>query len=162
VDAAIDQFVAFIGAERDNCVRRARSAALFSILILALLYRTEWTILRPGLAILLIGQLGVAVAYVVQAVRISRDSSVIYTWFDRQRSFIRRVAWFEACCHWAGFAVLGYGLWRASASWSLGVALGIVYPAAAYFGINRRRNANATRRLTVKEEQIVLIFLEQQ
>jgi hypothetical protein len=58
VDAAIDQFVAFIGAERDNCVRRARSVALFSILILALLYRTEWTILRPGLAILLIGQLG--------------------------------------------------------------------------------------------------------
>jgi hypothetical protein len=114
VEAATDQFVAFIRVEHDNCVRRARSAALFSILILALLYRTEWTILRPGLAILLIGQLGVAVAYVVQAVRINRDSSVIRIWFDRQRSSVRRAAWFKACCHWAGFAVLGYGLWRAS------------------------------------------------
>jgi hypothetical protein len=162
VDAAIDQFSAFIGVERDHCLRRARSAALFGILILALFYWTEWRSLRPGLAILLSGQLGVAVAYVIQAVRMKRDTSVIYAWFDRQHSFIRRLVWFEACCHWTGFAVLGYGLWRASASWSLGFAIGIVYPAAAYFGMSRRRNANSTRRLTVKEQQIVLTFLEQQ
>jgi hypothetical protein len=168
VQAAFDQFFSFVASERTSHARRLRFASLLCILIVGLLYRTQWIVLRPGLTILLGGQAGVAIASFFRNQQLRKtlhqqeiwpaEQDSISAWFEGEESFVRRLALFETICQMAGFAVLGYELWIASGSLPVAVAIGIVYPAAMYFGMARKRNSTWTRQLMTKKQQIATMF----
>ena len=166
MNTAVDQFFSFVESERTGHVKRLRFAALMCILILALLYRTEW-LLRPGLLILFAGQAGVAMVLFVRSQQLRKTlhsrqivakEDEIADWFEGEKSFVRRVGLFETTCHIGGFAVLGYEFWLASRSLFVALAIGIVYPAAMYFGIIRKRNLKSVRQLTAKKQQFATMF----
>jgi hypothetical protein len=168
MNTAVDQFFSFVESERTGRVKRLRFAALMCILILALLYRTEWLILRPGLLILFAGQAGVAMALFVRSQQLRKtlhsrqigaiQEDEIAAWFEGEKSFVRCLGLFETTCHIGGFAVLGYEFWLASRSLFVALAIGIVYPAAMYFGITRKRNLKSVRQLTAKKQQFATMF----
>lgn len=165
--AAFDQFFSFVAIERTGHAKRLRFAGLMCILILVLLYQTQWTNLRPGLVILLVGQAGVALALFFRNSQLMRmldlqksetlPEQSIAGWFETESSFLRRLAWFESACQIAGFFLLGYEFWLASRNVWIALAIGVVYPAAMYFGMNRRRNVKAIRELMAKKRQIAAI-----
>lgn len=168
MDTAVDQFFSFVSSERTSHVKRLCFAALMCILILALLYRTEWLILRPGLLILFAGQAGVGIALFVRNQQLSkrlqrrqiggRQEDAITAWFEGEESFIRRLGLSETTCQMTGFAVLGYEFWLGSRSLFVALAIGIIYPAAMYFGITRKGSSKSVRRLTAKKQQIASMF----
>jgi hypothetical protein len=53
-----DRFSSFVAMERSRHGKRLYTAIFVALLIACLLYETQWLMLRPGLLVLLIGQLG--------------------------------------------------------------------------------------------------------
>jgi hypothetical protein len=163
-----DQFFSFIASERANHRRRLRVAAILCIIIAALLYSTEWIVLRPGLTILLIGQGGVACALLFRNHQLGEtlgyqkggaiEKHFFAPWFDGEISFVRRLSFFESLCQIVGFVVLGYEFWIASRSLWLALAIGAIYPSAMYFGISRKANRKAIRDLLSKGQEMATNF----
>ena len=164
--AAVNRFLSFVASERSLHLRRLRFAVLMCVLLVALILKTQWSVLKPGLAILLAGQAGVAIALLFESNRLAHtlragaadESSVLgcfAKWFGSERRFVSRLALFESACQMAGLALLGYEFWLATRSLWLALAIGVVYPATTYLGVVRRKNARTLQRLRTGQEEFV-------
>ena len=141
--------------------KQLRFAALVAVLIAALLWRTQWLTLRPGLALLLMGQLCATVMLLYRTATLSkalaktrsRSRSDALAWFASEQTFVRRLALFENALRFAGFLLLAYGFWQATRSLWLTLAIGVIYPVAAYFGIGRTNTQRTLRELQVQKNE---------
>lgn len=139
-----------------------RFAALVSILIGALLWRTQWPTLRPGLIVLLIGQLGATAILLYRSLMLKKKLHEVDSggesepplWFASEAAFIKRLAIFENSLRIIGFLLLAYGFWKATKSPWLALAIGVVYPIAAYFGIGRANTRRALRDLEIQKNKL--------
>jgi hypothetical protein len=53
-----------------------------------------------------------------------------------------------------GFLALGYAFWITTGSLGFAVAIGVVYPAAFYLGMIRRKTRAAIRQLRAKKQEL--------
>jgi len=146
---------------------RVRSAVVVAFLLAALLWFTKWPSLRPGLVILLGGQLGLLVILFRRSFAISREMQPVQAsnqekdafanWFDREARFAKRSGVAENLIRTIGFVMLGYGLWTATGSVPIALALGIVYPAFAYFGMERRKHLRVQRMLQAENDATIAL-----
>ena len=158
-----DRFLSFLILERAYHAKRLCFAALLATLIAILLYQTQWLMLRPGLTILLFGQVGLVLSLTLRNVKLSKDldrrkidttEASFPAWLEREELFVKRLAVFESACQIIGFATLGYEIWVPTRSSLLALAIGVLYPATAYFGITRGKNLKAINRLRTEKEQV--------
>jgi len=145
--------------------RHLRFAALVAVLVALLLWRTQWVTLRPGLIVLLIGQLGAALLLLYRNASLSRDLRRLQntssaaersslTWFDGEEAFVKRLALFENGLRLVGFALLAYGFWLPTRSIFIALAIGVAYPVTAYFGIGRRTTVRTLRDLEAQRNEL--------
>ncbi len=161
-----DRFSAFLVSERARHIRRLRLAGVIAVLIVVLIYQTQWLMLRPGLAILLAGQLGVVVALLWRNAKLLKDldsgkrdvleENAVLAWFQSEERFMRRLMLFESGCQMIGFGALGYGFWMVTRSLWLAIAIGVVYPVSSYLGVTRRRSRDTIRKLRTEKQEVVL------
>lgn len=162
-DSAARQFQVIALAQARNA-RHLRFAALVTVLVALLLWRTQWVTLRPGLVVLLIGQLGAAVLLLYRNASLSRDLHRLQntsaaepsslTWFDGEEAFVKRLALFENGLRLIGFALLAYGFWLPTRSIFIALAIGVAYPVTAYFGIGRRTTVRTLRDLEAQRNKL--------
>jgi hypothetical protein len=153
MSAAADRFLFFVALSRARNTKRRRFALLIAALIAVLLWQTQWLSLRPGLATLLTGQIGSALILLYRNRR-SVGSAELLAWFDQEKAFLERLALFENGLQMIGFLVLAFGLWSSTRNLWMAIALGIVYPATAYFGLTRRSDARAIEDLKKQKKEI--------
>jgi len=79
-------------------------------------------------------------------------------WFDRETLFVTRLGAIEDLIRTLGFLMLGYGLWIATGSVLIAFALGVVYPAFAYFGMERRKHLQAKRILQAEKAGVIALL----
>lgn len=162
MQGAPSRFVQAVAHARQRNSTHLRFAALVSILIGALLWRTQWLTLRPGLIVLLIGQLGATTILLYRRLTLKKnlyeaesgDGSEAPLWFALEATFIKRLAVFENGLRLIGFVLLAYGFWVATRSPWLAVAIGIVYPITAYFGIGRANTQRTLRDLEIQKNKL--------
>jgi hypothetical protein len=164
MDSKLDQFLRFVSAERGRHHKRGYLAGFLAILIAVLLYETQWLNLRSGLLVLLAGQVGDVLALFLRSVQFSRDldrqkasassEGAFSAWFEREELFIKRLALFDSSCQMIGFLALGYEFWITTGSLGFAVAIGVVYPAAFYLGMIRRKTRAAIRQLRAKKQEL--------
>lgn len=153
---ARDRLFSFIAAARKRYVARMRSLAIVALLLAALLWLTKWPSLRLGLILLLAGQAAVILLLLNRVRRLGREQGeASISWFDEESAFVTRLALFETFTRTIGFLVLGYGVWVATRSWAIALALGVGYPAVAFFGMERRNQQRARKMLVTEKEAIV-------
>ncbi len=150
--------------ERSRHSKRLYTAILVALLIACLLYETQWLMLRPGLLVLLIGQLGDVLGLYLRNVHLAHDleqtkaeglnEAALGPWFEREESFVRRLALFDVSCQTIGFLALGYAFWVSTGSLGLALAVGVIYPVASYLGITRRKTLEGMRRLRAKKQEL--------
>jgi hypothetical protein len=141
-----------------------RFLLIVALLLAALLWRTTWPSLRPGLIILLIGYFGAAILFLYRNSKLGAEarrmqngaaaSEDLLGWFDRQESFALWSTRAEAGLRTLGFLVLGYGFWLATRSGVIALLLGIGYPALTYFGMERRNNQRAAQTVRTEKEAL--------
>ena len=163
---ATERFLSFLTSERARHSRRLRLALLLAALIAVLLYQTQWFILRPALAILLVGQTGAVLALLWKNRAITKDLDrwktapfeevTVLDWFAAEERFVKRLSLFESGCQLMGFAALGFEFWMATRSLWLAVAIGFFYPVSSYFGVTRRRNRDVIKKLRSEKQQVAL------
>lgn len=146
---------------RTRNMKHLRFASLVTILLAALFWRTQWLTLRPGLLVLLAGQLGTALFLVYRTGIISKNlrelqqtavlSSDVLGWLDAEQTFVKRLAFLENASRVIGFVLLAYGFWVATQSLWLAFAIGVVYPVTAYFGIGRKNTVRTLRDLEAQK-----------
>lgn len=160
-DATTSRFGQAVALALQRRRKRLRFAALIAVLISALLWRTQWLALRPGLALLLMGQLCATAMLLYRTTALSRalsearnqPRSDALTWFASEQTFVRRLALFENSLRFIGFFLLAYGFWQATRSLWLAFAIGVIYPAAAYIGIDRKNLQRTLRELQVQKNE---------
>jgi hypothetical protein len=166
--AAIERVCSLIGAVRAHNAKRARFSLIVALLLAALLWRTTWPSLRPGLIILLIGYFGTAMLFLYRNAKLAAEAremqngtcqnGEILDWFDRQERFAVWSTRAEAGLRTAGFLVLGYGFWLVTRSDVIALLLGIGYPVVTYFGMERRNNQRAMQSLRTERDAISKII----
>lgn len=164
MQAATDRIALSMKQSRAQNTRRMRSSAYVVILLTALLWWTQWPSLQLGIIVLLLGQLATTGLYILRNSRIGAELAALRTspidsaaakhWFRGERAFLRRLALVESSVRTAGFALLAYGFWVATRSTAVSVLLGVIYPLAAYFGINRQNQRRAITRLGMQEQEL--------
>jgi hypothetical protein len=160
---ALNTFHSVIAEAQRRNAKRAHFAELIAVLLAILLWETKWLALRPGLVILLIGQLGVALVLILRNLRLSKDlerwsSSVekddLLAWFEAEGAFARRSTWFESGARLLGLIVVAYGFWAVTGNLWVALAIGVVYPVSLYFGMMRSSNAVTLQRLEKQRDEI--------
>jgi len=129
--------------------KRLYTALLVAALISYLLYRTQWPALRPGLMVLLAGQVVDALALLWRRSQ-TRPGAPSAEWLKAELRFTHQLARADTVFQAAGFLLLGYALWISSRNAWLALAIGVVYPVTSHFGIMRPRNAAIRRELEAK------------
>lgn len=171
-----NRFRLFLVAQRTQYAKKLRSIAVIGALIAVLLYQTQWLGLRPGLAILLTNQAGLASILIWRWTRLNKDldlskmdlpnTDVGHTfaavWLEGEERLIKNLALIENVCQMIGFATLGYEIWIATGSLWLAVAIGLIYPLTAYFGLVRGQHRRAIRRLRTEREALMSSKSERQ
>lgn len=167
MNAATDRFLHFVELERRLNSRRVFVSGLVAALIAVLLYETQWLNLRTGLVVLQVGYLGDVIALLLRNVQLSKDldrrtaesmkEAAYATWFEREEVFIKRLALFDAACQMIGFLTLGCAFWVSTRSLWLSLAIGFVYPVAAYFGMTRRKNMEAIKQMRAIKREVSLL-----
>lgn len=159
----LDRFRALIIEMRKRNSKRMRFAELMAAIFAALLWKTAWLALRPGLAILLVGQVALVFVLIYRSVRLSRDlkrpsSDVtkgdVLAWFDDEQAFSTRSRLLENGTRMIGLIVLAYGFWKMTGNVWIAVAIGVVYPASSYFGLMRRTSLSASQYLRKRKDEI--------
>lgn len=159
---APSRFVQAVAHAQQRNSTHLRFAALVSILIGALLWRTQWLTLRPGLIVLLIGQLGATAILLYRRFTLKKNlheaesggGSEPPLWFTWEAAFVKRLAAFENGLRIIGFVLLAYGFWKATKSPWLALAIGFVYPIAVYFGIGRANTRRTLRDLEAQKNKL--------
>ncbi len=168
MQAAIDRICALSASTRTSNAKRVRFSLIVALLLAALLWRTTWPSLRPGLIILLIGYFGTAMLFLYRNAKLTAETrrmrargaekEEILGWFERQDKFAMWSTRLESGLRMAGFLVLGYGFWLATRSGVIALLLGIGYPALTYFGMERRNNQRARQVLKTEKEAMSRIL----
>lgn len=155
----------YLHAMKDAQQRNAkhlRFATLIAILVGLLLWRTQWPALRPGLIVLLVGQIGVALMLLLRNVLLARrqrsmrnpaDQVGFLRWIDSEAAFIRLLASVENWSRLVGFAFLAYGFWLSTRSVLIPAIIGVIYPVTVYFGIARKNMARTLKELEARRDQ---------
>jgi hypothetical protein len=164
LNSATDRFLDFVLLERRRNFRRVYIAGFVAALIATLLYQTQWLNLRAGLVVLLIGYLGDVLALLLKNVQLAKDldrktalamNEAAYTlWFEREEIFVKRLAFFDSACQMIGFLTLGYAFWVSTGSLWLSLAIGVVYPMIAYFGMTRRNSLEAIKQIRATKQEV--------
>jgi uncharacterized protein YjeT (DUF2065 family) len=162
MQGAPSRYVQAVAHAQQRNRKHLRFAALVAILITALLWRTQWLTLRPGLIVLLLGQLGATTILLYRGVTLKKnlreaESGVGFepsTWFALEAAFTKRIAMFENGLRLIGFVLLAYGFWIATKSLGLALAIGIVYPVTAHFGIGRANMRRTLRDLEMQKRKL--------
>jgi len=116
--------------------KRMRFALLVAALIALLLWNTQWPAIRPGLCVLLAGQIALAGFLFFRNRRLRAPVSAA-EWLDSDASAKRRAIWLEQGSRGLGFMLLAFGFWRSTGSVIVSVALGLVYPLVSFWGSRR-------------------------
>ncbi len=159
---AIERISALAAMAGARYRKRMRFSLFIALLLAALLWRTTWPSLRPGLIILLAGYVGAACLFFYRSARLSKETELLRSqpgdrgallqWFDKEEAFGKWSAAAEASLRAVGFMVLGYGFWLATRSGLVALLLGIGYPAITYFGVERRNNQRVRQALGTERE----------
>jgi len=116
--------------------KRMRFALLVAALIALLLWNTQWPAIRPGLWVLLIGQMALASFLFFHNRRLGPPGSAAEL-LDRDASTRRQAMWLEQGSRVLGFVLLALGFWRSTGNVLVSVALGLVYPLVSFWGFKR-------------------------
>ncbi len=136
-------------AARARYAKQAQSSGLIALLLAVLLWQTKWPSLRLGLIALLLSYVGSTLLSLYRKQELSRDIE-----FDRERQWLTGLMLFENISRTAGFLALGYGFWVATRSVTVGLVLGVVYPALTYFGLERRNYQRRMKALETEQAEI--------
>ena len=168
MDTARESIYTLMNKARTAKMARVRSAVVVAFLLAALLWLTQWPSLRPGLVILLGGQIGVIVILLRRSFTASREMQQVAAnvpeknafthWFDGEAVFARQLGIIEDLIRTIGFLMLGYGFWTATGSVLIALTLGIIYPVFAYFGMERRKHLRAQRILQAEKDGIAALL----
>ena len=126
--------------------KRIRSSLLVALVVALLLWNTQWPAIRPGLFVLLVGQIALAGFLFIRSRQIEATTD-LDLWFDREASAMRFAGWLENGSRLVGFAILAFGFWRSTHNLPLSLALGLVYPLVIYWGLTRAATRRETRAL---------------
>jgi hypothetical protein len=139
-----------------------RFAEVMAVIFALLLWRTTWLALRPGLVILLAGQIAVIFVLVYRNVRLARDAkraddagkAAVLAWFDKEEASGRWSAWLENGARIIGLALLAYGFWQMTGNLLITLAIGVVYPVSSYFGMMRKTSMSTAQYLRKRKDEI--------
>ncbi len=167
MNSATDRFLDFVLLERRHNFRRVQIAGFVAAVVTILIYETQWLNLRAGLFVLLIGYVGDVLALLLKNVQLAKaldrktalamNEAAYTTWFEREEVFVKRLVSFDSACQMIGFLTLGYGFWASTRSLSLSLAIGVVYPITAYFGMTRRKSLEAIKRIRATKQEVSLL-----
>ena len=151
-----------IAIAKQRNAKHLRFAAMVAVLIAALLWRTQWLTLRPGLIVLLLGQLGAAIILSYRRVTLTKNLAAAGSnsdfnsldWFASEGTFVKGLATFENSLRLIGFVLLALGFWEATRSLWLALAIGLIYPITAYFGIGRANTQRTLRELEAQKKSL--------
>ncbi len=165
---AIETLLSLITELRSRNSRKMRFAEFMAVLLAILLWQTRWLQLRPGLIILLLGQLGLVLLLLNRNLRLSReaerakshglDKVTLLAWFEDEDAFAKRSSRFENVVRIAGLVVLAYGFWAITRNVWIAAAIGVVYPASLYFGMMRQGSASVSRYLEKRKGELTLML----
>ena len=131
---------------------------LISLVIALLLWQTQWISLRPGLSVLLVGQLAAGLLYFLRSFQLKATSAApapqMHTWFGEEKRFITVAMLSESLVRILGFVVLAYGFWNATHILWITLLLGAVYPAISYFGVAQRNTRQILRALEQQRVEV--------
>lgn len=171
MEAARERVYALMEKAQAGNMARVRSAAVVAFLMAALLWFTKWPTLRPGLLILLCGQIVLILILLQRRVLLARkierwhasfpERDPFAEWFDGEVRFTTRLGIIEDLIRTIGFLTLGYGFWIATGSVLIALALGVVYPAFAYFGMERKKRQRAKRALQAEKDAVNALLAAQ-
>ncbi len=167
MEAARERVYALMEKARVSNKARVRSAAVVAFLMAALLWLTKWPSLRPGLWILLCGQIVLILILLHRSVLLARkieswhasspERDAFAEWFEGETRFTTRLGIIEDLIRTIGFLTLGYGFWTATGSLLIALALGVAYPAFAYFGMERKKHQRAQRTLQAERDAVAAL-----
>lgn len=157
-----DSLHSLISETRRRNSKRMRFAEVMAVIFALLLWRTTWIALRPGLAILLAGQIAVIVVLVYRNARLGKDlgrqgdfgKGEASAWFEGEEAFAKWSGVLENGVRIIGLAVLAYGFWRMTNNLLITLAIGVVYPVSSYFGMMRTTAATTAKKLQKRKEEI--------
>jgi hypothetical protein len=163
--SAVEQFSSFVALARQRHAKHIRFSLLVGLLIAALLWQTQWITLRPALFLLLIGQFGTAAILFNRRAALSKrldlDKAGMLAWFDTEEGFVKYLTAFENGIRTVGLMVLAYGFWLPTRNLGVALALGVVYPIIAYFGLVRGNLARTIRQLRMQKSELDELFNSQ-
>ena len=164
MQAAIERTCLFVAQARTRNAKQMRSAIFIALLLMILLWWTQWPSLKPGIRTLVVGYL------LVSGLRFRRYSTVgkeldefsngdrsssdAVSWFDEEQSYSNLIMLVENGVRTVGFALLAYGFWIASGNTILSILLGVIYPVIAYFGIARANMQRTRRQLRTQRNEV--------
>ena len=168
MEAARERLYALMVQARAGYLARLRSAGVVALLLAALLWFTKWPSLRAGLIVLLAGQIGLMIFLLRRSFVLVREmkqvraslveKNTFTSWFDAEARFATRLGVSEDLVRTAGFLILGYGFWTATGSALIALALGVAYPAFAYFAMERRKHNRAKRILQAEKDAVAALL----
>jgi hypothetical protein len=162
MQSALERFSSFVTLARERHVKLMRFALVVAVLIALLFWQTQWITLRPALFLLLIGQVGTAAILFNRKTALSKrldlDEAGMLAWFDTEQTFVKYLAAFENGVRTIGLMVLAYGFWLTTRNLWVALALGVVYPVTAYFGMVRGNISRAIRQLRVQKTEMQELF----
>jgi hypothetical protein len=160
--AAVERFSSFVSIVRERHVKHMRFALVVAVLIALLLWQTQWIALRPALILLLLGQVGTAAILLNRRTPFSKspdlDEAGMLAWFDTEAVFVKYLAVFENGVRAIGLLVLAYEFWMTTRNLWVALALGVVYPMTAYFGMVRGSISRTIRQLRIQKNEIETLF----
>ncbi len=162
--SALERLAALAQGLKVRTARREQTAVVISVLLGVLLWQTKWPSLRPGLTILLLAYVGSALVLLYRTKRLAQDIEQVNEglfkpdralhWFDREQAWTRGLMLFETLSRTLGFLVLGYGFYAATGSVTVAIALGVVYPALSFLGLEWRSYERQMRSLGTERENL--------
>ena len=158
VELPQERFAFFVENARTRAVKQFRFSLLIAVLIGVLLWQTQWLSLRPGLLILLAGQVLLAGAFLYRTSALKKVSAPsrdeMLRWVMTEQKFVIFSALGESLMRIIGFAVLAYGFWTATHILWISLLLGVLYPVISYFGIARRNTRQLLKHLEQQKDEI--------
>jgi len=136
VDTESDEVGKLVAESQARDKKRMRFALLVAALISLLLWNTQWSAIRPGLCVLLAGQMALA-AFLFFRNRQLGPSGNAAEWLESDASARRRATWLEQGSRVLGFMLLALGFWRSTGNVLVSVALGLVYPLVSFWAFKR-------------------------
>jgi len=171
MDGVRERLAIAMTAARIRGLSRIRSAFFIAILLIALLWFTQWPSLRAGLLLLLAGQFAIVVLTLWRNRQIEKEGRALSelalqtddlpAWFDEELRSVALVASCEAGLRTLGFLVLAFGFWKATGNATLSLVLGVGYPAITFFTMDRRKQLAAQHRLRAEKASVEAMLRRQ-